>query len=132
MKNIETIKQKMESVKDEDFLGFICGDLIDTLPFEDAKEYLKDGITKEEWEETRLKTDADVIKKMKGYIDFAYDKAENQRGLSANRSIMHFQAWSFLVDDGLHEWINNEYATNYDNYGINILDHIKKWLDKQV
>lgn len=133
MKNVEAVKQKMKDVEAEDFLGFIRQDLIGALSFEDAKagDYVNDGVTEEQWNEQMFKTDADVIAKMKSYLTFAYDKANGQRGLSANRSVMHFQAWSFLVDDGLHEWINNAYKTNYAEYGIPILDHIKEWLEKQ-
>lgn len=134
MKNVEAIKQKMKDIEADDFLGFTRGDLIDALPFDDAKEYLKEGVTKKQWENHsgRLKTDSNVIAAMRDYLKFAYEKAEGQRGISANRSINHYQAWSFLIDDKLHKWINEAYATNYNSYGIPILDHIKKWLSTQA
>ena len=133
MKNITEIKNKIKEGFSNDFFGFGVSDLIDTLPFEDAKEYLKEEFVakenaSEEWESTRLKSDEDVKEKMLDYLPFAWGKAEDERGLSADRSIQHFTAWAWLIDDEFSNEIENMYNTNYAPYGEPILGFISEKL----
>jgi len=44
-------------------------------------------------------TKRNVIEKMKNYISFAWGKANDKRGISANRSIDHFKGWLWLLGD---------------------------------
>ena len=56
------------------------------------------------------------------YMEFAFDKAHDERGISANRSINHMIAWSWLSgDDELNQAIEHEYETNYHSYSLEIL-----------
>ena len=48
------------------------------------------------------------------YLDFAWDKANDQRGLSAERSINHFEAWLWLLNNGSLEQMEN---IAYRHYG---------------
>lgn len=107
-----------------DFLGYERGDLIQRLDFDNAKDYLKKGVTEEEWEGERekLKTPS---KQIKDYMGFAWGKANDCRGISAQRSISHFLAWIWLDgEDDLYEEIYNEYMYNYHYYGKPILEKI--------
>jgi hypothetical protein len=66
-------------------------------------------------------------------MDFAWDKANNGRGISANRSIAHYQAWLWLL--GV-EWCDT-LMDDYEFYGkpqlIRICEYLgldpKQWDD---
>jgi hypothetical protein len=105
----------------EDFFGAQRGDLIATLPFEDAKEFLTpEGVAKGAvvWDENREDTDDKIVAKMGRYMEFAVGKAMNHRGLSAGRSLDHYRAWTWVLGDEHFEAI--EWA-NYQNYGAPVL-----------
>jgi hypothetical protein len=40
-----------------------------------------------------------VLRQMKEYMPFAWAKAEDRRSLSANRSLEHYSAWTWLLGD---------------------------------
>ncbi len=44
-------------------------------------------------------TRKNVIKAMQDYMSFAWEKANDKRGISANRSIDHFKGWLWLLGD---------------------------------
>lgn len=89
------IVERIKEVEGKDFLGFQESDLLEFLPFEDAKPYLKDDVTAEEWETARSKKLAKdcVI----DYLPLAWGKANDCRGLSARRSVDHLKAWLWLA-----------------------------------
>lgn len=132
----EILKKINEGFKN-DIFGFGVSDIIEALPFEHAKKFYTDEFlnkpdAKEIHEKEQLKTKDDVLKRMKDYLEFAYRKAENQRGLSADRSIQHYIAWAWLIDDEFYKWLENEYETNYHSYGIHILQEIEKRINEQM
>lgn len=92
-------------------------------------EFLNKPNAKEIWEEGRLKTRQDVVDRMKNYLDFAWEKANDERGLSADRSIQHYIAWAWLIDDQLYNKLVHMYETEYREYGKNILTYIEGWLN---
>jgi hypothetical protein len=106
----QEILDRMKAVEERDFLGFETADLIDHLGYEAAKPYLKPEVTKEQWEEIIEAPPAEQIAK---YMPFAWEKANNARGLSAARSICHMSAWLWL--DGKDEMA--EAIRNYGDYG---------------
>ena len=129
MKSVAEIKKKFNEGFSNDVFGFGTGDILDALPFDEVKEYLKEDYVEKEtaaddWEANRLKTDDDVKAKMLDYLPFAWDKALDERGLSADRSIRHFAAWAWLIDDELYKKIEDMYENNYGPYGIPILKYI--------
>ena len=68
-------------------------------------------------------TGKNIIKVMKKYMSFAWEKANDKRGISANRSIDHFKGWLWLLGD--EEGI--EYLkANYAPYGKPGLAYICK------
>lgn len=133
MKSAEKIKGKINAGFANDVFGIAFNDLVEALPFADAKEYLKDEFlmkdsAEAEWESSRIKTDDDVKARMLDYLPFAWEKAEDQRGLSADRSIRHFAAWAWLIDNEFYEKIEDMYNNNYFPYGEPILAYISEKL----
>jgi len=125
MRTIKEIKQRIKEVETSghDFMGTETTDLIVCLSYAEAKEFLKDDITKELFEEKYMqKLDREsVLATMLDYMPFAWDKANNQRGLSASRSMSHFTSWVWLAGDDLGN------LHDYEFYGkdnlIKICEH---------
>lgn len=105
----------------EDIFGFRCEVLVTSLPFEEAREFLKEDTTAENWD-TELTRDA-VLKEMLEYLDFAWDKALSHRGLSAGRSIQKLTEWLWILgDEEAVSFVSDD--TNYLNYGAPALLYI--------
>ena len=117
--NQEQIVQRIKDRQGSDMLGFETDMYLVRLDFEHAREFIKDSVTAEEWGEPRTKNLTDV---MLDYITFAFEKANDERGISANRSIMHYIAWLWLAEeDELLRRVEWEYKNNYHSYGKPIL-----------
>ena len=127
MKTQKEILEKMKALVNYDSFGWIRNTLVTALNYENAKKHLKEHVTKEYWDSIYLKTDEDVIRKMRDYLDFAFDKAHNQRGLSACRSMDHYIAWLWLIGE------NSRFGdlSNYSHYGIPQLNNIKDFLEER-
>lgn len=99
----EKILQKIKE-HENDMFGFISSGLVDFLTFENAKPYLHEKYIKkvekgkEKWK-PKPATKKQALKEIKDYMDFAWDKANNCRGLSAGRSLEHMRAWLFIAGD---------------------------------
>jgi hypothetical protein len=122
MKTFEEIAQYYNKHKAEDLLGFTGEVLLAYLPFEHAQPFLIDGAKSEDWP-TLPYTSADVIKDMKEYMAFAWDKAQNHRGISAGRSIEKMCAYLWLLDDE-RTLIFARSDSNYAQYGVPVLKKI--------
>ena len=100
---IKTDKEILERIKEvaqADFFGAQRGDLVRFLSYENAKEFLTPETTEEDWSKCKLlATKENVVKEILDYIPFAFDKANNCRGLSASRSMDHMKGWLWLLDD---------------------------------
>jgi|WetSurSiteA1Bulk_404760.scaffolds.fasta_scaffold25735_2 hypothetical protein len=119
MRTYEEIRRRVAEIGDRDFFGFESGDLLGALPREELPalalkdlpaEYKPEGLDRES-----------VLGRMREYMTFALDKAENHRGLSASRSISHFRAWVWLLGDEDFKAVDWE---NYAPYGVPILKQI--------
>lgn len=103
----------------ENYEGMFCaGDLVLYLPFEHAKKYLKDEYIAEVEKgevEYRQSTDDDVRESMRTYMDFAFEKMDDHRGISASRSIEHYENWLWLLNDD--ELLDKFLRRPYQNYG---------------
>ena len=107
------------------FAGQVLMDLLVVVDFENAKEFLVDDATAEDWK-TNKYTREYVLEEMKDYLSFAYEKADNQRGLSAVRSLLHFDCWLFLLgEDDAKAASIREGLFDGDDYGIESLDEIR-------
>lgn len=117
----EEIVERINKVKELDILN-TWADLIIYLDFEHAKPFLKESSKPEEWKQYDYTEEA-VIKEMENYMTFAWEKARGERGISASRSIMHFQHWLFLLgDDEMLKFAEDD--GNYSMYGKPILTKI--------
>jgi len=112
MRTQEEIVKKFETRKGHDMFGWEIHEYLDYLDYEHAKPFLKDSVKEEDWEQEK-RTPAE---KIKDYMNFAWEKANNCRGISASRSLSHMVAWLWLdgQDEFLKEW--NE-LRNYEYYG---------------
>lgn len=111
----------------DDPLGFETSEYLLALNYDDAAPFLKPGsTTREAWDSSIVyRSDADLLTRMKSYVDFAYEKINDERGISANRSISHYVAWLFLIgNDSLREWVEDEFGHRYHSYGRHIMDRI--------
>lgn len=110
----EQILARLEEVKGQDFFGFKTEVLVLFLTFENVKPYLNDDVTEEKWEEIRPK--GTPAEQGAEYLPFAIGKIEDERGISANRSVQKFAEWAWLDgQDDLAEQIDDE--ANYGWYG---------------
>lgn len=113
MKTQKEILAKIKEVRNDDFFGVKTTDLVFSLPYKVAKKFLNKETTEEEFNRDNHLTDEKVVKEIKKYLPFAWDKANNRRGLSAARSLEHFSIWLWLIgEDALAEEIQT-----YEYYG---------------
>lgn len=120
MKAQEEILNRMKEVEPNDFFGFQRSDLLDYLTYENAKPFLKDGVSADEWKPE----EKSPREKMVEYLEFAWGKAKDRRGLSASRSMDHYTSWLWLDgDEELHKTLSN-----YTDYGKPQLIKICKYL----
>ena len=120
MRTDQEIIDRINARKEVDFFGFELTDLLIRLPFELAKPFLNPDVKGEDWKVQPRDRDS-VLKEMLEYMPFAWDKANNCRGLSAVRSMSHYTAWVWLAGDDLGD------LTEYEFYGkdnlVKICDH---------
>lgn len=120
MKNAQQILDRIEQIKSKDVFGIQCDDLVSYLDFDDAKPFLEPDISEVHWEK-ETKTPKQL---MTEYMPFAWEKANDKRGLSAMRSMSHYTAWLWLDgDEELYPTLEN-----YTDYGIPQLIEICKYL----
>lgn len=119
MRELHEIVEHIRTIK-LDLFGTETNELVSRLPYGLAKEFLKPEVTEAEWTSLVLKHDnATIISEMEKYMGFAQGKALGHRGLSAMRSIDHYEGWLWLIEA---EDILTENA--YPMYGVPILNAI--------
>lgn len=115
----EEIVARVAWLKGKDFFGFESGDLLVRLDWDRAKPFLKADASQEVWEkEFKTWSRDDVIKEMRDYMTFAWEKANDKRGISASRTISHYMAWTFLAGD---TDLTAELSKGYEFYGKELL-----------
>lgn len=114
----------------DDFLGFKMEAVAPFLDYEHAQKagFLREGVTKAEWDETQEPdTDDQVLETMRAYMEFAWGKVRDHRGISAGRSIEKMEAWLWLL--GKDELREEFLAAEYPMYGAPQLEVICKAMD---
>jgi hypothetical protein len=113
MRTDEEILERIKIRKAEanDLLGTEVTDLIIRLNFGAATPFLNEGVTKDAFEPAPRDRES-LIDEMREYMEFAIGKAQDERGISAYRSLAHYAAWTWLAGDDLGD------LTSYDNYGL--------------
>ena len=110
----EILAKIEEESKAGALFNFTGSDLIEYLEFDSAKSFLKEGTTEEEWH-TKPKDSESILKEMKDYMPFAWEKANGHRGLSAMRTMDHYTAWVWMLGDAEAEAFGD--LKGYDAYG---------------
>lgn len=105
---------RYETVKEDDYFGFKAEVLLSHLPKTFLKPYLKpDADTSDLDSYSRdLKS---VTKEAVEYMEFAWGKALDHRGISANRSIDKLTELFWLM--GRDDVVAAMYRADYHNYG---------------
>ena len=129
MKTEQEILDAMADMKWKDLFGTRMGDIMEGLSFEKAKPWLKETAKPEDWTKIQLTSDKQIYDQAVKYLDFAQEKIDNQRGLSANRSMYHYQAWLWLMN--APQEIQDVAWRDYDDYGQENLNEIRDWLMSQ-
>lgn len=116
MREHEQIVERIREIDGSgmDLFGVKVGHLLTQLEFEDAKEFLLPTATPEEWKES-MATLEDSRVAAAGYMSFAVSKADGHRGLSASRSVEHYDSWVWL--HGTDEQYAAFQSAGYRNYG---------------
>lgn len=110
MRTPQEILDRIKVIEPEDFLGWERTDLIKRLPFEYAKPFLAEGATQDDWDKRIKPLDKDsILSEMLDYMPFAWEKANNFRGLSALRSMAHYSVWVWLLGDDFGDLMDYEF-----------------------
>jgi hypothetical protein len=73
-------------------------------------------------------TEAYLLKAARDYLNFAFDKAIDHRGISASRSVTKLREWLWLLGfDEIVAFCDD--GRNYTNYGVPILKRVAAALD---
>lgn len=122
MRTLEEVVARANELED-DFFGFRMSILVDYLPFDLARPFLVDDATAEEWGDVPPLIREHVIGEMRSYMEFAWGKVEDHRGLSAGRSVQKMESWLWLLgDDALMRFAAD--GDNYAMYGAPVLKRI--------
>lgn len=115
MRTMDEIAAQMGAEKTP--LGFNLEVYVEYLDLAHARPFLKEdsSLTEAEWNKTAHPlTEEQVKKDMLEYLTFAWEKCENERSISAYRSIEKMKAWLWILgDDELVTFLSNK-----DNFGL--------------
>jgi len=111
MRTQQEILDRIKSRKSEDFLAFEWPNYLKALTFKNAKQFFSctmlTAFSEEAWEH---QTEDEIMFKAIHYMPFAWEKANNFRGISAERSISHYIAWMWLLGyEDTERWEEYEY-----------------------
>lgn len=123
MRTRDQIAEYYKGRKRWDILGFEAEVLLPYLDAERLRPFCKlEGADLSEHRAQPL-TEPMVIREMKSYMEFAWGKIIDHRGLSAERSIQKMRSWLWLLgDDEMLAFCDDE--KNYPQYGAPILKKI--------
>lgn len=128
MKTQEEIVARIQARREKDPFGFEISEYLRALGYAHAKPFLKPDVKMEDWQPD-LCSDEAVRAAIRAYAPFAWGKANGKRGISANRSIQHYIAWIWLIDEEFADQIDHRFETNYAYYGKDILVSICEHYD---
>ena len=105
----------------DDILGFIAEVLLPYLDFAHAKPYLKATASAEAWTADPI-DEAKILGAARDYADFAWEKVEDHRGISASRSVQKLASMAWLL--GREDVVKfMEDSANYPQYGAPAVAH---------
>jgi len=98
MRTQDEIVARAKAGDTQDMFGFGLSVLVEYIDADHIKPLLKEDADPKGWE-SMAPTAENVLNDMKEYMKFAWEKAQNHRGLSASRSVVKMQAWLWLLGD---------------------------------
>lgn len=117
MRSVNELKEKIKHDLDDQIE---CVMIELCSGFHPLSDFVKECYKPEHADKVVELTKENVIAEMQEYIDFAFEKAHDMRGISANRSMWKFQQWLWVLED---EEID---CTDFYDYGIQNLERIVK------
>lgn len=118
MRTPEEILARIKDVTPHDMFGFRRDVLMGYLDFEHVKPFLKPEAVPAQWVADQNSTEA-IIQETKSYMELAWGKVRDHRGLSAGRSVQKMTEFCWLLgEDKLIEQIEK---SDYPQYGAPIL-----------
>lgn len=108
MRTQKEILARIDERKQHDLLGFELNDYLACLTLENVKPFLRADANLSDWKQSPHDRDT-ILKVMLDYMEFAWDKANNGRGISAMRSMHHYMAWIWFIGDDLGDLLDYEY-----------------------
>jgi hypothetical protein len=118
MRTQKEIIKKISSLKNDVF-GFQASDLIGYLDFENAKQFLKEEAKSDGWKQSPSDRQS-ILNRILDYMPFAWEKANDCRGISAYRSLQHLEIWIWMLGD--EESFQD--FNKYEHYGKEHLNSI--------
>ena len=119
MRTKEEIIKRIEERRSVDFFSFEWPYYLNLLTYEEAKPFLDPDCDGKDWE---VKTLDEIKQDAIEYMPFAWEKANNCRGISAWRSISHYIAWLWLLGEDFDD------IGDYEFYGKPQLIRICEYL----
>ncbi len=114
MRTERDIINRVKDIAEDDFFKWQSNDLLYYVSWDcllEVRDEKEAKATQAEWAERPAQNLKDEIIE---YLPFAWDKANNCRGISSSRSIEHLLAWAWLHSDALYEGLTN---VEYEFYG---------------
>lgn len=105
--------------------------LVEYLTYENARPFVNDDVNEAKWQSAVGTQDhARALADLTAYMDFAWRKVEDHRGLSANRSVQKLTEWSWLL--GRDDVVAAVEAAPYPQYGAPKLLVVCKAFDLSI
>ena len=115
---MKTLEQISESYKSNTLDGRDLNRLAQFIPFNMLSSFgleLKEGVTEEEWNKNVKEfTKENVLMQLEKDVDFGFEKALGQRGISAGLMAEVVQMWNWILEEGLEDF------DEYPMYGLPI------------
>ena len=83
------------------------------IPFDMLNQFGLEArdVTAEEWNKNlRPFTREEILKQLESDVDFGFEKALNQRGISSSLMFEVVKMWNWILEEGLENWDDNNYA----------------------
>lgn len=115
MRTTGEIVSHYRELKDRDLLGFQAEVLLPYLSADEVRPFCRTGADLNGWKDEPL-TEARVLEDMRGYMEFAWGKVVNHRGISASRTVEKMEAWIWLL--GRDDLLEAIAGAGFENYGV--------------
>ena len=111
---MKTLEQVIKDYKDNTLDSRLSYRFAQFLTFDKLEEFgfaLKDGVTEEEYNKSvKPFTRENVLAQLEKDVAFGFEKALDQRGLSSNMMFECVKFWNDILEEGLENWDDNNYA----------------------